>query len=65
MQTERQSNTSVLAEYDEAIRLNPDSAEAYFNRGKAKRRTPSAIADFDEAIRCNPDFAEAYFYRDV
>ena len=63
MQTERQSDTSALAEYDEAIWLNPDSAEAYFNRGKAKWQTPSAIADFDEAIRCNPNFAEAYFYR--
>ena len=63
MQTERRSNTSVLAEYDDAIRLNPDSAEAYLNRGKAKLPDPSAIEDFDETIRLNPDFAEAYFYR--
>ena len=66
MQTERQSDTSVLAEYDEAIRLNPDSAEAYFNRGKARAsldQDPSAIADYDAAIQLNPNFAEAYFHR--
>lgn len=66
MQTERQPDTSVLTEYDEAIRLNPNSAEAYFNRGLAKAkldRCPAAIADYDEAIRLKPDFAEAYFYR--
>ncbi|MDE0018142.1 MAG: tetratricopeptide repeat protein [Candidatus Poribacteria bacterium] len=63
MPTEKQSDTIALAEYDEAIRLHPNSAEVYFNRGKAKRQTPSAIADFDEAIRCDPNFADAYFYR--
>ena len=63
MKTERQSDTPTFAEYDEVIRLNPDSADAYFNRGKAKRQDPSAIADYDAAIRLNPDFAEAYFYR--
>jgi tetratricopeptide (TPR) repeat protein len=66
MQTERQSDTSAPAEYDAAIRLNPDSAEAYFNRGLARTKLnqrPAAIADYDEAIRLNPNFAEAYLYR--
>ena len=65
MKTERQSDTPTFAEYDEVIRLNPDAAEAYFNRGRvrAKKTDPSAIADYDEAIRLNPDFAEAYFHR--
>ena len=63
MQAKRKSDTPTLVEYDEAIQLNPDSADAHFNRGKAKRQDPSAIADYDEAIRLNPDFAEAYFHR--
>lgn len=63
MQTKKQSDMSRLSEYDETIRLNPNSAEAYFNRARAKRQSASAITDFDEAIRCDPNFADAYFYR--
>lgn len=66
MPTGRQSDTPELAEYDETIRLHPDSAEAYFNRGLARAlldQDPSAIADYDEALRLNLDFAEAYFHR--
>ena len=53
----------ALAAYAEAIRLKPDYAEAYNNRGAVKDalgRHDDAIADYDEAIRLKPDYAEAY-----
>ncbi len=56
----------AIADYNEAIRIKPDFAEAYNNRGDAKSALEdkqSAIADYNEAIRLNPDFAEAYYNR--
>ena len=53
----------AMAAYDEAIRLNPQLAEAYNNRGNAKDdlgRHEDAIADYNQAIRLNPQLAEAY-----
>ena len=61
------SESCVLAN-DEAIRLKPDFAEAYNNRGVAKAalgQRAEAITDFDEAIRLKPDFAEAYYNRGI
>ena len=49
-----------------AIRLNPDDANAYYNRGLAKDKLGqhfAAIADYDIAIRLNPDDAIAYYNR--
>ena len=53
----------AIEDYDETIRINPESADAYNNRGAAKgalRKYQEAIADFDEAVRINPQHANAY-----
>ena len=36
----------AIADYDEAIRLNPDDALAYYNRGNSK---DTLVADLDDA----------------
>jgi serine/threonine protein kinase len=56
----------AIADYDEAIRLDPDLADAYTNRGAsyaALGQHQRAIADYDEAIRLDPAFATAYSNR--
>ena len=53
----------AIAEYTEAIRLDPKDAVAYYNRGLAygnKDETDKEIADCTEAIRLDPKFALAY-----
>ena len=58
----------AISDYDEAIRLNPQSALAYNNRGVAYRGQGDlarAISDYDEAIRLNPQYALAYNNRGV
>ncbi|NDA09119.1 MAG: tetratricopeptide repeat protein [Alphaproteobacteria bacterium] len=59
---------AAIADYDEAIRLNPELAEAFNNRGNAKSTLEDyqgAIADYDEAIRLKPDDAGALHNRGV
>ena len=56
----------AIADYDEAIELNPENALAYNNRGNAKAnlgRHEEAIADYDRAIGINPEYALAYANR--
>ena len=52
----------AIADYNQAIRLNPNYGMAYYNRGSAyadKRDYDRAIADFEVALRINPNDANA------
>ena len=54
--------------YDKALRLKPDYAGAYNNRGIALSnlgQNKKAFADFDEALRLKPDYADAHNNRGV
>jgi tetratricopeptide (TPR) repeat protein len=56
----------AIADFSEAIRLNPDFDAAFNNRGNAyygKGQFDRAIKDYDEAIRLKPDLAEAFSNR--
>jgi tetratricopeptide (TPR) repeat protein len=53
----------AISDYNEAIRLNPNDASAYYNRALAyyyKNDYDKAISDYSEAIRLNPNSAQAY-----
>ena len=53
----------ALAEFDEVIRLDPEHAVAYSNRGNTYLQLGQlerAIRDIDEAIRIDPQSALAY-----
>ena len=55
-------NDRAIADYDEAIRLDPKFARAFINRGNAYRDkgdNDRAIADYNEAIRLDPKYAMA------
>ena len=56
----------AIADFDQAIQLKPDFADAYFNRGLAyadKGDYDQAIANFGQAIQRQPDDAVAYYNR--
>ena len=58
----------AIADYTEAIALDPNDAIAYSNRGvayKKKGEVDRAIADHTTAIALDPDYAIAYFNRGV
>jgi tetratricopeptide (TPR) repeat protein len=59
----RQDFDSAIADFNEALRRDPNSASAYHNRGRAwlsKNDVDRAIADFNHAIDLNPKDLDAY-----
>ena len=55
----------AIADYDQAIKLNPDNDEAYSNRGNSKyylKDYQGAITDYDQAIKLNPNFYPYPYY---
>lgn len=53
-------------DYDKAISLDPDAADAYCSRAMTKIRLgehAAAIVDYDKAISLDPDTADAYCSR--
>ncbi|MFZ0798339.1 MAG: tetratricopeptide repeat protein, partial [Terriglobales bacterium] len=60
------SGERALEDFDQAVRINPRYADAYFNRGNtncALLRYADAIRDYTQAININPSMAEAYVNR--
>ena len=56
----------AIANYNMAIRLDPNNPETYHQRGLAKfqlERHEEATVDFDMALDINPDNAEVYYDR--
>jgi len=52
--------------FTQVIRLRPDDAEAYYNRGVANNNAGNgrqAIKDFTQAVRICPAYSAAYLYR--
>lgn len=63
----RKNNREMaISDFDEAIRVDPKNARAYFNRAyvrgdEGKHR--EALNDYNEAIRCDAAYASAYYNR--
>ncbi|MGB3419679.1 tetratricopeptide repeat protein [Dolichospermum sp. FACHB-1091] len=52
-----------IDDYNPAIKINPNDANAYYNRGVVRYELgdkQGAIKDFNQAIKINPNFPQAY-----
>ena len=58
--------TGALIDYNKAIEISPNHAEAYNNRGNLEEgmgNYSGAIEDYNKAIAINPSYADAYYNR--
>ena len=55
-----------IEDLNRAIAINPDSADAYYDRGillEKQGNVPQAISDFTQTIKINPQDVDAYYSR--
>lgn len=60
------ANGNSIADYSNAIKLNPNHADAYYERGDFYYEMDEygkAVADYSKTIELNPSHAEAYYSR--
>ena len=58
----------AIADYDQAIQLDPKNVYAYFNRGRTNLYAgalPKALADFNQAAAVDPKYAYAALWLDI
>lgn len=58
--------SEAISDFNQAIKLNPNFAEAYRNRGTFYaifKDYPEAISDITQAIKLNPNVIGAYYLR--
>ncbi len=59
-------SSTIVADSDKALQLQPDWAKVYFDRGNAyygKGDNDRAIADYNKAVHLKPDYVDAYYNR--
>jgi tetratricopeptide (TPR) repeat protein len=52
----------AISHYDEALRINPDFAEAHYNLGNAllkEGEVQKAVEQYSQALKLRPDWAAA------
>jgi tetratricopeptide (TPR) repeat protein len=61
-------NERALADFDQAVSVNPENTAAYHPRGEiraTREEFESALGDLDQAIRLDPDNGAAFYVRGV